>query len=207
MLAQGTLRIASSYEFDYRRSFCFENLLLCSVVCCAQFLSSHNKLLYRPHFLHHLIATMAKTTLLAGLFLLGLTLIYADGTANDRCDYASFFLLDVSIQPGNGNFDCDGPKDQIKLNKLIKRISDRQFEKYFNETSYMANMTMEEGDLCQGTNGITNRPALRGTNEDRRDLVRLGVAGFLYTTSSQCRFCLEGTFKSCFAILAKSQTP
>lgn len=119
---------------------------------------------------------MAKPTLLAGLLLLGLTLIFADGTTNGRCDYASFFLIDVSIQPGNDNFTCDGPKAQIKLNNLLQRISDRQFEKYFDETLYMANMTMEGGDLCQGTNGVTNRPALQGTNhEDRRDLARLGV--------------------------------
>lgn len=90
--------------------------------------------------------------LLQTLLLIGLScssLVGAQfGNGRPRCDYESYFVVEVNIQPSaESNVQCD-KKGATKLKKLIQGIVDMKFIKYFEKTAELAAVEME--NFCGG---------------------------------------------------------
>lgn len=125
---------------------------------------------------------MSNPSFLTTLLLVCLTFVCVNGS----CDYESYFTIDVSIEPTKSDFSCDTPKDERKLKALIQRVSQRKFEKYYNQTHHLTAMELE--DFCEGDPVGGDRRFLR---DGTRGLI--GMGKWNYITSSKCRFCLPGT--------------
>lgn len=116
---------------------------------------------------------------------MGLTFVCVDGS----CNYESYFIVDVNIEPKQFDFSCATQKDERDLEKMIKKVTQKKFDKYFKKTQDMAAMQMEE--FCGGETGATSgdrRTLQEGSGA--RDLIRRTM--FNYIASSKCRFCLPG---------------
>lgn len=149
---------------------------------------------------------MSKPTILAAFLLLRLTFFCAKGElltiavdpGGPRCDQESYFVVEVDIQPTIFGFSCDGPKDKLKLERLIQRVTERRFKKYLDKTNSLKAVQLEK--FCGGDVGTSDRRALRNAADtaNRRDLrspSKMGN-GFNFVTSSKCRFCPPGTSMS-----------
>lgn len=137
--------------------------------------------------------TTLKTIVLLGLAHLGTP----QRPLHQSCNIDSYFTVEIDIQPntkGGGNkFNataCASHKAKTRLRELIQQQVDKRFDAYFTATRSLHAVEVEH--FCGGGNSSSREEA----KNNRVLALDFSKAGWYYSSTAKCRFCLPGECSS-----------